>query len=153
MPRVEGSPVAPAAEMVLLLAGTERRRSEAAARISALAAIISTSDVADEMDRHRSRLVLGTRARALGITSSSFDKDLAKFLGWAERRSMLFESLTRTLVGHLEDRGVPALPLKGSQLAASAHGNAAMRISGDIDLLIGREHIPTAMHLLREVGY
>jgi hypothetical protein len=145
--------VTPAAELTWRLAGTAERRAEAEGRIEALATMVRQDDLAAEMDRQRSRLILGERARRMGITSAGFDADLEAFRHWADLRAMLFEGLTRRAAQQLEDAGIPALPLKGTTLADSAHGEPSARTSGDIDLLVARRQLADAVTALADLGY
>jgi hypothetical protein len=153
MARTWHATVTPAVELTWLLAGTAERRADAAARIEALGSRVQPDALAAEMDRQRSRLILGERARQLGITSPAFDADLAAFRHWADLRAMLFEGLTRRAAQQLESDGIPALPLKGTALAASAHGEPSARTSGDIDLLVAREQLADAVAALAGLGY
>lgn len=52
-----------------------------------------------------------------------------------------------------EHHGVPAIPYKGPVLAAWGYGDLALRSSGDLDLLLRREHILKARDLLISRGY
>jgi hypothetical protein len=145
--------VAPAAELMLLLAGTAERRAAMTSRIVALGRDLSPEVMTAEMDRQRSRLVLGERARQLGLTSSQFDAELAEVRQWAAMRAMLFDGLTLQAVTCLEGTGVPALPLKGTSLAASAHGDPSARTSEDIDLLVPERQLGDAVAALAALGY
>ncbi len=60
------------------------------------------------------------------------------------------------LIGLLEtfdQAAIPALPMKGVVLAASAYGNLTTRPAGDLDLLIEWKHLRHATQLMLERGY
>lgn len=57
------------------------------------------------------------------------------------------------LLALFERHGIPAIPYKGPVLAASVYGNLALRKSGDLDLLLRREHVREARDLLVNRGY
>ena len=49
--------------------------------------------------------------------------------------------------------GIPAVPLKGTQLATRLYGTLSARRSGDIDVLVPHERLGEARSVLREMGY
>ncbi len=53
----------------------------------------------------------------------------------------------------LEAVGIPTLVLKGPALALTIYPDPALRIIGDLDLLVRREQVEQAMAALRELGY
>jgi hypothetical protein len=53
----------------------------------------------------------------------------------------------------LHAAGVPAVPLKGTQLAIRLYGTLSARRSGDIDVLVPREQLSAARGVLHEMGY
>lgn len=57
------------------------------------------------------------------------------------------------LIRLFDQRGVAFRVLKGAPLAIEAFGDATLRGSGDIDLLIGEKDIPNADTILRSEGY
>ena len=48
---------------------------------------------------------------------------------------------------------VPVIPLKGMALAESLYGDAGLRVSSDIDLLVPREAVAQAFAVLAQLGY
>lgn len=64
-------------------------------------------------------------------------------------RTLLSVELVKTLASH----GVPSLVFKGPALAIAAYGDCSRRAFGDLDLLIHREHLATAVHILVERGF
>ena len=73
-----------------------------------------------------------------------------------ERRALtnrlMAEELLRIL-GALEQAGIPALPYKGPVLAASLHGDLALREFGDLDILLRPQQVLAAKALLQAHGY
>lgn len=57
------------------------------------------------------------------------------------------------LLGRLEDHDVPALPFKGPVLSSRVYGDVSLRMFGDLDIFVPRDHLPTAKRLLTEEGY
>ena len=53
----------------------------------------------------------------------------------------------------LRDNEVEFIPLKGPILSQRLYGDPTVRISHDIDLLIGKSDVPRAVSLLRDNGY
>ncbi|HEX8463945.1 MAG TPA: nucleotidyltransferase family protein [Abditibacterium sp.] len=53
----------------------------------------------------------------------------------------------------LESAGVPVVSFKGPTLALEIYGNAVMRPSADIDLLVSRRQVGQAREILRKAGY
>ncbi len=49
--------------------------------------------------------------------------------------------------------GVPVIPLKGVALSESLYGDAALRVSADLDILVPRECVARAWTVLSELGY
>lgn len=56
------------------------------------------------------------------------------------------------LLSVFEQAGIAAIPFKGVMLAARTYGDVALREAGDIDLLVRREDIARAVHLLESTG-
>jgi len=63
------------------------------------------------------------------------------------------EHATASLVGILERAGVPTLALKGASLARRLYGDASLRTSNDIDLLVVPEQLAQATAKLLGHGY
>lgn len=57
-------------------------------------------------------------------------------------------------VGHaLSEAGAPLLLLKGAALGESVYASFALRLMGDIDLLIPSRHVPACRQVLMDLGY
>ncbi len=70
----------------------------------------------------------------------------------AIRNELLALELARIL-RLLADAAVPVMPLKGIGLAESLYGDAALRASSDLDILIPTKNVAEAFHLLWSSGY
>jgi hypothetical protein len=69
-------------------------------------------------------------------------------------RALLAESTTTRTAAALEERGVEAVPFKGSALALSVFDEPALRgPSSDLDLLVRPADVPRAIAALAEAGY
>ena len=143
----------PEAELTWLLAQGSRRRGRDEDRIRALAAGVPTDRLAAEMDRQRARLILGPRAQQIGITDARFDARLEELRSQARGQGLLFEALIAQAATLLEDHQIEALPLKGTTLAAAAHGDISVRLPQDLDLLVPRDKMDIALDVLGSLGY
>ncbi len=69
--------------------------------------------------------------------------------------ALTLQQLARTLrvTTALAHDGVPALPYKGAVLSQQLYGDAAMRSSTDIDLVVPLDRYPVARARLQQLGY
>jgi hypothetical protein len=70
----------------------------------------------------------------------------------AIRNVLLAKELARVLA-LLGDGGVPVMPLKGPALAESLYGDPALRVCGDLDILVPPKYAREAFRLLLTSGY
>lgn len=70
----------------------------------------------------------------------------------AARNALVARALGRVLEG-LGRAGVPVIPLKGVALSESLYGDAGLRVSADLDVLVPRDCVPRAWTVLGELGY
>jgi hypothetical protein len=70
----------------------------------------------------------------------------------AARNALVARALVRVLEG-LGRAGVPVIPLKGVALSESLYGDAALRVSADLDVLVPRDCVARAWAVLGELGY
>ena len=70
----------------------------------------------------------------------------------AARNLLVARALGRVLDG-LARASVPVIPLKGVALAESLYGDAALRVSSDIDVLVPRACVARAFAVMGELGY
>lgn len=78
---------------------------------------------------------------------------LAEAARRALAQSSLVERASSECLGHLNDAGVEAVTLKGPALAARFWGDAALRLSTDVDLLIAPADLGAAIRALQAGGY
>jgi hypothetical protein len=57
------------------------------------------------------------------------------------------------LLDHFRKHGVPVIPYKGPALATSVYGNLALRVFGDLDILIRKEDVHSVVELMISLGY
>ena len=109
-----------------------------------------------ELDRLKLLGLLGSRllGRApRGAVSPEFADAVHRVLRLGAFDSMRKQLITAKLWRELEGAGVPTLPVKGPFLAVHLHGDAAFRLSHDIDLLVARHHLPAAMEVIQCSGF
>jgi hypothetical protein len=70
----------------------------------------------------------------------------------AARNLLLFSELGK-LLRATQAAGVPVIPLKGAFLAETVYGDIALRPMADLDLLVKPSDLPTAIEVLRQLGY
>jgi hypothetical protein len=63
------------------------------------------------------------------------------------------ELATLRVVAELEAAGIRSLPLKGALLARDLYGDAALRESDDVDVLVAPDTLARAVESLAELGY
>jgi hypothetical protein len=61
--------------------------------------------------------------------------------------------VTEQLAGALERSGIPAIALKGPIMARELYGDSGLRVTSDIDLLVGRADFKRAVEILSDHGY
>lgn len=69
------------------------------------------------------------------------------------RKNLFLAAEAVRLRDDFDDAGVEVLFIKGTTLAKLAYGSLAIKSAGDIDLLVAREDLETAMSLLARSGY
>ena len=140
-------------ELVWRLAGTAEARRRHDARIRALGTSATFTGVASILQRHRLTPVLGPRAQAIAPTPTDFDAMVTEARRRAERRALVFEGQSQRIHERLAHNGIPAVSLKGVELARVAHGSPGARISDDIDVLVPAGRVDDAVRALGELGY
>jgi hypothetical protein len=83
----------------------------------------------------------------------SVKQDLRLVYYYHAGRNLLLLHKLEDVVGHLAAEGVPVILLKGAALAKTVYGNDAVRPMADLDLLVRREHVSTALRVLSAMGY
>jgi hypothetical protein len=70
----------------------------------------------------------------------------------AARNACLAQELGR-VIQVLGEAGIPVIPLKGVALAESLYGDTAMRVCGDLDILVPRHLVARSFQVLLRSGY
>lgn len=104
-------------------------------------------------------------ARLLGLLGSRLTADLSaevpdrfaasveQILAQGRTRAGVQQLLTSEILGRLESAGVAAMPLKGPYWAEWIHGDAGVRLSADIDILVPASEIGAAIAVFERLGY
>lgn len=142
-------------ELALLLAGTRARREAASARIVSLAARVDEAAFAAFLVEQRMLLLIGSRLLELAplALSDDFRARLASAQEDARAGSLLFATAGRYLTDALERAGIPATELKGAALAADLHGDEALRVYADVDVLVPAHALDDAVAVARKLGW
>jgi hypothetical protein len=142
-------------ELIFLLAGCEERRSELQTRARTALARAEPGRLALTLARRRLLPLIGTRALALGpdLLPDTFRDAVTAAVAETRARALRVEAATLATIGKLEERGIPALALKGPLLAQAAYGDLGMRDTADVDVLVRREQIADGVRVLSEAGF
>lgn len=79
--------------------------------------------------------------------------DLGRLSAATALRNMRFAEELDQVLKDLSRAHIPAIPLKGAPLAEALYGDAALRASDDIDVLVPRSAVKEALGLLLDSGY
>lgn len=152
MSRVDG---APERALAIKLAGTAERRAAEATELERMAGSVDYEVLTALIGGARLLPLLGSRlvAAAPDAVPDSFREVLDATTSRARRRASLVAQVTLLLTRTLDGAGIPVVALKGPHLAERLYGDAGMRISNDIDLLVAPEHFHTAAGVLGRLGY
>jgi Uncharacterised nucleotidyltransferase len=149
------SPWSPEFELVALLA-----RIDPTPKDRARARVLETKSL--DWDR---LLTLATHHGVAPLVAANLSclngpPDLA---GFPQRLRQIRLSLVRTNLTNygcwlescraFEDRGIPAMTLKGFHVALSTYGDLGLRPVGDLDFLVHRDDVSASLDLLEELGY
>jgi hypothetical protein len=121
-------------------------------------ALLADSDperLTDELLRLRLLGLLGSRLGAIAPTTVDprFAAAVESVLAAGRRDAGVKQFETFRILRSLGDAGISAVPLKGPFLAERLHGDVAMRLSHDIDVLVTRGTLRNAVATLEELGY
>lgn len=92
-------------------------------------------------------------ARGQDLLPLPVKQDLRLAYYYNAGRNLLLLHKLEDAVGHLTAEGVPVILLKGAALAEAVYRKAAVRPMEDLDLLVRREHVSTALRVLSALGY
>lgn len=137
------------------LAGTAERRIADAVEIRRLAGTVDYQWLAAALGGARLLPLFGSRlvAAAPQAVPGDFREALEAAVAHSRRRAALVEQIALRLGRRLEDERIPVVTLKGPHMAERLHGDAGMRSSSDIDLLVMPEDFRRAVEALERTGY
>jgi hypothetical protein len=92
------------------------------------------------------------RSRQASLTPSITDR-LDQIERDAAKAAFYWTSELKGLLRSFHQAGISAVPLKGPCLAERLYGNAAMRVSRDLDLLVSQSNLPRAEAVLTAIGF
>lgn len=141
--------------LAIKLAGTAERRAHETFEIQRLAAVADYDWLAGALARARLLALLGSRlvAAAPRAVPGEFRAAVDVAAEHARRRAALVEQVALRLARGLEDERIPVVALKGPHMAERLHGDAGLRASNDIDLLVQPEDFHRAVEVLERTGY
>lgn len=104
---------------------------------------------------HRVLGLLGRHlsARAWRDVPASVARTIQNYFQTTAFQSTALKTELAAVSHHLESAGIPVVSFKGPTLALGAYGNAGVRPSADLDLLVSRRHVASAREKLRALGY
>lgn len=148
-------PISGTADLELTLECLLRSISGEAPRLQKCCAAVSDwGALLIEVESHG---VLGILARALTTVSPATPPNVLRDLGRRAVVQRLVQSRLQLVLDEILSTiavaGVDALPLKGPVLGARLYGDATLRVSSDLDLMVTREQMPAATAALIGLGY
>ena len=148
-------PLRPEAELLILLIGTRRRRTEAAARIRELAGRVDFEQLAKLGMRQRLLELVGMRLEEVEgqRPPERFRACVQESVQTTRLRATLLEHVTLELVNWLRSHGIRSAVLKGPSLGARLFGDPGLRPSTDVDLLVAPDDFEHALRALARRGY
>jgi Uncharacterised nucleotidyltransferase len=142
-------------QIILLSAGTAARRDANRGRLTALAAEVDPTSLAESLRARRLLPTLGPRIEE--ILGAAVDEDfrvrVQRAVEVARRQGAFLEMISDRLAAALTAAGVRSSPLKGPKLSEFLYGDPGRRLAGDIDLLIDPHQLTRAVEVVREFGY
>ena len=144
-----------ALELLRLLCGTAERRAADRARAAEVLARTDVTTLARAAERQRLLGIVPGRLRSVGLdeAAQAIDDLLGDRPAQRRARGQQVQLITLALLLELERASIRALPLKGPLMGEALYGDAGVRPSDDIDLLVGRDQLHAATALIRARGY
>jgi hypothetical protein len=142
-------------ELIPYLAGSRARQVCVRAQAVELLEQVDFTRLAAELDARRLLPLIGSRAVELdpeGVPIS-FQTTVQLARARARAHGMAIDFTMRHVVGLLDRASIAALPLKGTTLAARAHGDLGLRETADVDLLVGADRLDDAVAALQGAGF
>lgn len=145
----------PEDELTLLCAGTTARRHSMRERMQQLIDAVDWVLLAETLRTRRLLATLGPRVLELAgeRVDAGFATAVHNAIVTGCRQDALLQLVSERIAAALWDAGIQSAALKGPHLAETIYGEPGRRRSTDIDLLVGEEHLPTAVRIVRQLGY
>jgi hypothetical protein len=143
------------AELTMRLGSTARLREAMRPRLVELLHRVDSRTYTALLHDRGLLTLLGSRAIELapGVADDVLRSRVEAERRQARLRALMLDATLRRVVEALEERGIPTLPLKGTVLADRLHGDTGLRPTTDVDLLVPRAHLRSAVDTLRALGY
>lgn len=142
-------------ELIHSLAGSCARRASASDGVRTLIRQADFTRLEQELGDRRLLPLIGSRVLAVpgAIVPPGFRGAVVAAQARARASGLAIDWAMRQAVTALAADGIPVLPLKGTTLALAAHGDFGLRGSADVDLLVHREQLDTAVGRLIAEGF
>jgi hypothetical protein len=142
-----------AEELARLLVSVAPVRRARRSEIESLFERAGEAAVLATLERHRLTALGGSRLSECDLLSDVAAARVEEAKAAGRQLGAAQQLVTLRLLATLRDAGVPALPIKGPFLAEWLYGDAGMRISRDIDLLVAPADLERARTAAAELGY
>jgi Uncharacterised nucleotidyltransferase len=131
-----------------------RRQTDAERRLVDWLGAVVAGDAVDlgEIDDEFAGLLAGARLLPLAARHGAVHPRVATTERVAFTRAVMTARLSDRFVSALAESGVPSVTLRGPALGAAFWGDAALRPSVDIDILVSPADVPAARRVLESVG-
>jgi hypothetical protein len=120
-----------------------------------LACAVDWDRLRDTLRARRLLTILGPRLTELAgaHASEEFAETVRLAVDAGRRRGAFLQLIALHLMAALGEAGIRSTPLKGPLLGETLYGDAGVRPSSDIDLLVAPEQLRAAVAVVRELGY
>ena len=141
--------------LIEIAAAVAVRREACREEAAALSRAVDWDELAAALAWRRLLPPLGPRLLELsdGAAGPRFEAVVAESVAAARRQAVLLTSVGDLVGMALVAAGVRSAPLKGPRLAESIYGDPGRRLAGDVDVLVDRTDLPTAVAAVEGLGY
>lgn len=141
--------------LILLSAGTVRRRDDMRQQVAQLLGEVDWSRLAETLRSRRLLPTLGPRILELadGCVSDDFAAAVEQVITVGRRHGVFLQLVSQRAMAALADAGIRSASLKGPMLGEAIYGDPGRRLSSDIDLLVATEQLHAAVEVIRQLGY
>ena len=142
-------------QLILLSASTSARRQAMRGQAEWLAERVDWRAITERLRDRRLLPTLGPRMLDLPVAEADdeFRVAVEQALHAGRRQSAFLQLIVAHVRTALLDAEIRSTPLKGPQLGEVLYGEPGRRMSGDIDLLVAREQLSSAVNVVRALGY